>query len=219
METLMLSDYCDSIDLFARDKPTEGDHLRAFKKRNANKYEVDTATFYTCKGNPIPGGMYKLFGKYNGCTEDEVRENLVAWATDNRDIVTQASKTVLNHDNKDFAWWSLTTTCKKNPCDEIALWCLCKQYFRHAVVYTPEETWTMLQDKSLSLEQIDKVCDLHFVYMGYGKFRHIMHKSTEETVRTTEIQPPIRSIPRKVVTDEKCERTAIARTRYGQHPQ
>ena len=134
-------------------------------------------------------------------------------------MVTKAGKTVLDHDKKDFAWWSLTTTSKKNPCDEIALWCLCKQYFRHAVVYTPEHTWTTLQDKSLNLEQIDKVCDLHFVYMGYGKFGHIIHASTEESVKTTEIQPSIHSTARKVVTDEKCECTAITRTRYGQHPQ
>ena len=46
----------------------------------------------------------------------------------------------------------------------------------------PEHTWTTLQDKSLSLEQIDKVCDLHFVYMGYGKFGHITHKSTLQCV-------------------------------------
>ena len=114
---------------------------------------------------------------------------MVAWAQDNREMVTKGGKTVLDHDKKDFAWWSLTTTSKKNPCDEIALWCLCKQYFRHAVVYTPEHTWTTLQDKSLNLKQIDKVCDLHFVYMGYGKFGHITHASTEESVKTTEIQP------------------------------
>ena len=129
METLMLPDYCDVVDLFARDNQTGSDHLRAFKERNIERYNVDTATFYTHKGNPIPGGMYSLFGKYSGCTEDEVRENLVSWARYNRDMVTQAGKTVLEQNNKNYAWLSLTTTSKKNPCDEIALWCLCKQYF------------------------------------------------------------------------------------------
>ena len=129
METLMLADYSDVVDLFARDMPTTSEHLRAFKNRNINRYNVDTARFYTRKGNPIPGGMYSLFGKYNGLPEDEVRENLITWANENRDAITKAGKTVLDHDNKDVSWWVLTTTSKKNPCDEIALWCLCKQYF------------------------------------------------------------------------------------------
>ena len=218
METLMLSDYCDSVDLFARDAPTDSAHLRAFKKRNMDRYNVDTTTFYTRKGNPIPGGMYKLFGKYNGCTEEEVCDNLITWANENRDAITKAGKNVLDHNNKDFSWWYLTTMSKKNPCDEIVLWCLCKQYFRHAVVYTPDHTWTTLQDKTLSLEQIDQVCDLHFVYMGYGKFGHITHKTTNEQVKTADIQPSIRSTTRKVVTETVCEQRAITRIRHGQHP-
>ena len=211
METLMLADYCDIIDLFARDTPMTSEHLRAFKSRNINRYNVDTARFYTRKGNPIPGGMYGLFGKYNGLEEDAVHNNLITWAYENHDTIIKASKTVLEHDNKDFAWWALTTTSKKNPCDEIALWCLCKQYFRHAVVYTPEHTWTTLQDKTLSLEQIDKVCDLHFFYMGYSKFGHITHKAND-TVKTAKIQPSIRSIPRRVVTPKTVECIAITRT-------
>ena len=218
METLMLADYCDSIDLFARDNATTSEHLRVFKSRNKDRYDVDTARFYTRKGNPIPGGMYSLFGKYNGLSEDEVRENLVVWATDNREMIIQSGKNVLDYDHKDYAWWSLTTTSRKNPCDEIALWCLCKQYYRHAVVYTPEHTWTTLQDKTLSVEQIDKVCDLHFVYMGYGKFGHITHKSND-LVKTAEIQPVIQSMMRKVLTDTPVERPAINRTRHGHRPQ
>ena len=52
-----------------------------------------------------------------------------------------------------------------------------------------EYTWTTLQDKSLNLEQIDKVCDLHFVYMGYSKFGHITHASTEESVKPPKYNP------------------------------
>ena len=220
MESLMLSDYCDSIDLFARDAPTVSDDLRAFKKRNVNRYNVDTATFYTRKGNPIPGRMYSLFGKYNGCNEVEVRDNLITWAQERRDTITKAAEKVLSHDKKNISWWYLTTMSNKNPCDEIALWCLCKQYFRHAVVYTPYHTWTTLQDKTLSAEQIDQVCDLHFVYMGYGKFGHITHKISNEPVKTADIQPSIRSTTRKVLTatENVCEKRAIARIRHGQHP-
>ena len=85
-------------------------------------------------------------------------------------------------------------------------------------MYTPEHTWTTLQDKTLSVKQIDRVCDLHFVYMGYGKFGHITHK-TNDPVKTAEIQPSIRGITRKVVTNKTVERTAISRTRHGHHPQ
>ena len=121
MEALMLADYCDEVELFARDNPTSGDHLRDFKKCTSKKYNIDTALFYTRKGNPIASGMYALFGKYSGLTAEEVRKNLVQWADSQRDMVTAAAKCMLEHDRKAYAWWALNTTNRKNPVDEIAL--------------------------------------------------------------------------------------------------
>ena len=118
MEKLMMADYCDEVDLFHRDQPTSREHFRAFVNRTSSSYTIDTSSFFTRKGNPIPGGVYSLFGKYNGNSADKVREELVSWANDNRPLVATAGAQVLNHDNKDMAWLLLTTTSKKNPADE-----------------------------------------------------------------------------------------------------
>ena len=87
MEMLMLADYCHEVDLFARDQPTDRQHLKCFIKWTSRKYNVDTASFYTRKSNPIPGGMNALFGKYNVHSADEVCKDLVYWADANREIV------------------------------------------------------------------------------------------------------------------------------------
>ena len=63
--------------------------------------------------------------------------------------------------------------------------------FKQSVVYTPDHTWTTLRDKSLSVEDIDKTCDLHFAYMGYGKFAHIIPRDTKITVT---VQPTLKTL-------------------------
>ena len=215
MENLMMADYCDEVDLFDRDQPTSKEHFRAFVKRTSSSYTVDTSSFFTRKGNPIPGGIYSLFGKYNGKNADEVRDDLISWVYKNRPLVTAAGENILKYDKKDMAWWALTTTNKKNPADELALWCLCKQFYRHAVVYTPDHTWTTLKDKSAPIDQIDRVCDIHLIYMGYGKFG-LVKPISEDHVKSTDLQPAIQE-SRKVVT-MKPKRTVIQRTRHGKHP-
>ena len=51
-------------------------------------------------------------------------------------------------------------------------------------------------------------------------FGHITHKISNEPVKTADIQPSIRSTTRKVltVTENVCEKRAIARVQHGQHP-
>ena len=100
MEKLMMADYCDEVDLFDRNQPTSKEHFRAFVKRTSSSYTVDTTSFFTRKGNPIPGGIYSLFGKYNGKNADEVRDELISWVYDNRTLVTSAGENVLKQDKK-----------------------------------------------------------------------------------------------------------------------
>ena len=124
---------------------------------------------------------------------------------------------MLNHDNKDYSWWVLITTHKKNPVDELSLWSLCKMLYKHCVVYTPDYTWTTLRDKTLPVDEIDKTCDLHFVYMGYGKFASITPRDTSITVA---VQPTLQTLCTTPTTEikKKQTKTPITRTRHGQHP-
>ena len=166
---LKCSDYCTYIDLFPRNKPMSSGELRGFQKRTVDKYIVKTAQ----KGKTIPDGIYGLFAKYNDTSATEAREQLVSWAQEHKDEVTEAGTVMFAQDKKGYSWWILTTTHKTNPVNEFSLWCLCKMYYRHTVIHTPDHTWTTLKDKILSVEEIDKVCDLHFAYLGYGKFATI----------------------------------------------
>ena len=124
---------------------------------------------------------------------------------------------ILKHDGKDYPWWILTTTHRKNPVDELALWCLCKMTFQHAVVYTPGHTWPTLKDKHMTIEEIDKVCDLHFAYMGYGKFARI--RPVNNTVSMTNVLPTMQTLTSNMPTAlEEPLKTPITRNRHGLHP-
>ena len=182
MEEIEKRDYCQYVDLFPRANPMNSTDLRLFRQRTKDRYLVETDQFYSRKGTTKPDGVYKLFGDMINKSADQVREDLVEWSYRNRNEVTEAGTVTLNHDKKDFSWWILTTTHKKNPVDELSLWGLCKMLFKHAVVYTPDYTWTTLRDKSLDIEEIDKICDIHLAYMGYGKFASITPKDPNVTV-------------------------------------
>ena len=203
-------EYCQYVDLFARNKPMTTTELRDFKKRTSKDYVVETSLFYTRKGKTIPEGMYSLFGEYCDMNAADTREKVVAWANERRTEVSEAGTVILKHDDKDYAWWILTTTHRKNPVDELALWCLCKMTFRHAVVYTPGHTWTTLKDKNMTIEEIDKVCDLHFAYMGYGKFAHI--RPINNTVSMTNVLPTMQTLTTNTPTaSEEPTKTPISR--------
>ena len=181
-------DYCEYVDLLARSNPMTSVDLRGLRTRTSDRYMIKTEPNYTRKGKTKPEGIYELFGKFINKTADETCEQLVDWANSRSEEITKAGTVMLNHDNKDYAWWILTTTHKKNPVDELSLWSLCKMLFKHAVVYTPDYTWTTLRDKTLPVDEIDKTCDLHFAYMGYRKFASITPRDNNVTVA---VQPTL----------------------------
>ena len=215
MEEIEKRDYCQYVDLFPRANPMNSTDLRLFRQRTKDRYLVETDQFYSRKGTTKPDGVYKLFGDMVNRSADQVREDLVEWSNRNRNEVTEAGTVTLNHDKKDYAWWILTTTHKKNPVDELSLWGLCKMFFKHAVVYTPDYTWTTLRDKSLDIEEIDKICDIHLAYMGYGKFASITARDSNVTVGA---QPTLQTLSVKPKTTVSTPKQPITRMRHGQHP-
>ena len=77
--------------------------------------------------------------------------------------------------------------------------------FKHAVVYTPDYTWTTLRDKSLEVKEIDKICEIHLAYMGYGKFASITPKDPKVTVGA---QPTLQTLSAKPKITESTPKTA-----------
>ena len=134
-------EYCQYVDLFPRTSPMTSTDLRMFRNRTKGRYLVETDQFYSRKGTTKPEGIYELFGKMVNKSADKIRDDLVDWANSRRAEITEAGTVMLNNDKKDYSWWILTTTHRKNPVDELSLWCLCKMLYKHAVVYTPDYTW------------------------------------------------------------------------------
>ena len=69
----------------------------------------------------------------------------------------------------------------------------------------------------MTVEEIDKVCDLHFAYMGYGKFASIT--PVDHTMTTTNVLPTMQMLTTcRSVTAEVKTKTPITRNCHGQHP-
>ena len=87
--------------------------------------------------------------------------------------------------------------------------------YKHAVVYTLDYTWTTLRDKSLDIAEIDKICEVHLAYMGYGKFANITRKDENVTVG---IQPTLQTLSVRPKAQVPTPKQPINRTRHGHHP-
>ena len=214
-EEIERRDYCQYVDLFPRMSPMTTTDLRMFRNRTKDRYLVETNRFYSRKGTTKPDGIYELFGKMVNKSADKLREDLVEWSNLHRAEVTEAGTVMLNNDKKDYSWWILMTTHRKNSVDELSLWGLCKMLFKHAMVYTPDYTWTTLRDKSLEIDEIDKICEVHLAYMGYGKFASITPKDMNVTVG---VQPTLQTLSVKPKPKVPTPKQPINRTRHGQHP-
>ena len=69
----------------------------------------------------------------------------------------------------------------------------------------------------MSIEETDKVCDLHFAYMGYGKFARIT--PINSSVSTNNVLLTMKTLTiSKPATCEEPAKTPITRNRHGAHP-
>ena len=65
--------------------------------------------------------------------------------------------------------WNLLIGMKKRPGNELTLYCLCRMYNCHAVIYTNPGYWTTLKDDKHETEVCTK-CDIVMLYLGKNKF-------------------------------------------------
>ena len=129
--------------------------------------------------------MYSLFTKYAGETCDEIPDTLATWV-DNHctelKVLTQSS--FVNH-KPDFNWWKLAIINRKRPGNQLSLYCLCKIYHRHAIIYNETDYWTTIADMQNSTEEeIVNKCDIVLVYLGDNKFCEVLQCAKGTTKQT-----------------------------------
>ena len=65
--------------------------------------------------------------------------------------------------------WAYRMSKETTPGDELALFILCRIYYRHAVVHTIQDPWCTVKTGEAGLSpDIENECDIILVYGTYG---------------------------------------------------
>ena len=162
--------------------------------------------------------MYSLFTNYAGENCTEIREKLSTWANEQRSYLAELTKESFKTHRTDFNWWILAIINKRRPGDELTLFCLCKIYHRHAIVYTENEYWTTLADtRNLTEDEVVSRCDIVLVYLGDNKFCEVVKSNKESSMpprkRVTKSLRELRCILNEKPTNKR--KTAIPRVKLN----
>ena len=103
-----------------------------------------------------------------------MREDLLAWISENKMDVQTCVKIVLDHKGYNLSYWMTKMSHISTPADDIAIYCLARMYKRHIIIYTVKFPWSTLSHQcKMSVEEITACTDIKLVLVGEGKFAEI----------------------------------------------
>ena len=178
------NEYKSVFNHLNEDNSVQPSVLKALKKDSMETRYYDTSRFQKRNGNIIPDGIYTLFSKYAGENSTEIRDKLSTWVYEHRSELQELTEHSFSTVRDNFSTWSVMINMKKQPGNELTLYCLCKMYNRHATVYTTNGYWTTLKDDSSEVEVYAK-SDILLLYLGKNKFCEIYNKGTSECETNT----------------------------------
>ena len=111
--------------------------------------------------------------KNAGETCDDICDKLSSWANDNLAELKAVTKDSFENYRPDFNWWKLAIINKRRPRNELTLYCLCKMYHRHTIIYSKTEFWTTLENRQ-GVPEEKIVTKYDIVYLGSNKFCEVI---------------------------------------------
>ena len=180
----------------SEDNVVSSDVIKSLKKDKSGGRDYDTSRFQNRQGNIKPDGLYSLFTKYAGENCSEIRDKLSSWVIEHRSALEDLTSDSFKTHKTNFNWWNLAIINKRRPGDELSLFCLCKIYHRHAIIYTEIDYWTTLEDtENLTEEEIVSKCDIVLVYLGDNKFCEVVKtKNDSETTLCKRVTKSLREL-------------------------
>ena len=166
-----------------------GDYQWFVDSTRAEKYHLDTSMFLN-RGTINPNGLFDLFGNFSQDNAYEVRENMINMVLTCKDEFASVCWVPLKVQKKNIDEWIAVMTLNTTPGDEIALFALCKVYFKHAAIVTKYSTWTSIDRIDLDEDELLRKCDVALLYMGPGLFGQLVPKTTVQNPMNI-----LRSIP------------------------
>ena len=191
------------------DNAVSSEVIKALEKDHTTGRVYDTSRFQTWRGSIIPDGMYSLFTKYAGETCNDIRDKLSSWAYSNETELKALTDSSFNNQSTNLNWWTLAIINRKRPGDELTLYCLCKLYHRHAIVYNETDYWTTLDcGTDQSEETILEKCDIVLLNLGRNKFCEVIQNDPQQKNTTkTKKQRVAKSISELTKSVRECKQT------------
>ena len=184
LEIINENRYKTNFQHLSEDHVVSSEVIKSLKKDKSGGRDYDTSRFQNRRGNIIPDGLYSLFTKYAGESCSEIRDKLSTWVVEHRSELVELTRDSFKTHKPDFSWWNLAIINKRRPGDELSLFCLCKIYHRHAIIYTEIDYWTTLADTDkLTEEDVISKCDIVLVYLGNNKFCEVVKTNNANTSR------------------------------------
>ena len=141
------------------------------KKSLSAEYLFDTSKFMTKNGKLIPSDMYDYFASISDFTMEEIRDKLIDYVTENKEVIDSAVHILLEKRGSDIHFWRLGVRHPGNASCEVTLYCLCKMFHKHVMVHKTGWYWTTVSHKlDESEKDIAAKCDINLVYLGGGRY-------------------------------------------------
>ena len=143
-------------------------HLRKYTSKSCN---LLTNQLIDKKGQAIPSGVFQIFSVYSGKNPSDIQDDLLRWVSEWEEEVCNLAKTYFKSEHLNFTSWYIKTSNVNKAVDEIALFLLCKQYNRHAILVNRANYWSTL-DPASNLSELDTCskCDLGLIHLGSHKY-------------------------------------------------
>ena len=143
-------------------------HLRKYTSKSCN---LLTNQLIDKKGQAIPSGVFQIFSVYSRKNPGDIRDDLLRWASKREEEVCNSGKPYFKNEHINFTSWYVKTSNINKAADEIALFLLCKQYNRHAILVNGVNYWHTL-DPASNLSELDTCakCNIGLIHLGSHKY-------------------------------------------------
>ena len=168
MDSLVPYPYTNHLTALKTDTAMSSKVMQTIKTAFKDKYEFNSDVFRSRNGTLKPTGMLELFSKYSGIEAQEIHKDMIKYVRNNRDVLAETLKDALSYKTTSISAWITKMSLKKSVCDEIALFVLCKLYYRHAIIYTNRDFWTTIKQNGETGSEIENKCDLVLNYTEKG---------------------------------------------------
>ena len=146
------------------------DHvLNHLKRTMKGRYTFNMDRFCNRRGTVKPDGMFELFSRYTSESTKDIRQRMIDYVHANMGDLKSMTIEYFKIKHGDLMMWAYRMCKQTTPGDELALFILCKIYYRHAVIHTIKDPWcTVITGEKGVSPEVENNCDIVLVYATFG---------------------------------------------------